>query len=116
MADFVVNIVSIEIITKYLEHHVLANQHVKEEVDARQNEYYKMYNEALKNTPSDDNTKFQIGCEHANKFVQLNQDKMDSEAHSLTIGQQNKRTLRCTTVQKLLLLNHTDVILKQGTT
>ena len=75
-----------------------------------------MYDEALKNTPNDDNTKFQIGCEHANKFVQLNKDKIDLEAHSLTIGQQNERTLRCTTVLQLLLLNHTDVILKQGTT
>ncbi len=32
------------------------------------------------------------------------------------MGQQNERTLRCTTVLQLLLLNHTDVILKQGTT
>ena len=68
------NTVPIVIIKNHFEHHVLANQHVNEITNTRQ-KYYKVYDEALKNTANDDNSQFQVGCKHANKFVQLNQEK-----------------------------------------
>ena len=69
LADFVANIVPIVIIKKYFEHHFFANQNGNDKINAM-DKYYKIHDEALKNTKDEDNIQFGSRYKDVNKFIQ----------------------------------------------
>ena len=73
-----------------------------------------MYDEALKNTRDDDNVQFGCGYKKVNKFMQLKKQSMLSEPSRTISILRNSMSSRCTSLFRLLILNHIDVIFKQG--
>ena len=71
LCEFVTNMLPIVIIKKYLEYHVFANQNENDKTD-KNDMYYKLYEESLKNTQDEVNIQFGCGCKEVNKFVQSN--------------------------------------------
>lgn len=111
--EFVANMLPIVIIKKYLEYHAFANQNENDNTH-KNDMYYKLYEELLKNTQDEDNIQFGCGCKEVNKFIKSNKQSILHEPRRIPSGKLKETTLRCTALLILLIANHVDIIVEQG--
>ena len=111
--EFVANMLPIVIIKKYLEYHVFANQNLNDKTN-KNDVYYKLYKESLKNPLDEVNIEFGCGGKEVNKFVQSNKHLLLHEPHCTSSQKLKEMTLQCTTLFSLIIAAHVDIIVEQG--